>query len=138
VSDDVRFVDRVLTEGTLYDGNIWFPKKLNYIRTENGTKTRSAETTIEVISLNKPLPPDTFSPKTIVKPNTPVAWHLDRDRPSPEDQLVWDGEKVVPVDKLSQMMNNAPEFGALRIALILVGIALILLGIGLKLRKRYL
>jgi hypothetical protein len=138
VSDDVRFVDRVLTEGHLYDGNIWFPKKLNYIRTENEIKTCSAETTIEVISLNKPLPPDTFSPKTIVKPNTPVAWHLDRDRPFPGSELVWDGEKVVPVDKLSQMMNNAPEFGALRIALILVGIALILLGIGLKLRKRYL
>jgi hypothetical protein len=138
VSEDVQFVDRVLTEGALYDGNIWFPRKLNYKRTENGIVTCSAETTIEVISLNKPLPPDTFSPKTIVKPNTPVAWHLNRDRPFPEGELAWDGEKIVVVDGFSQLINKAPEFGTVRIALILAGLALIFLGIGLKLRKRYL
>ncbi|MDR0609724.1 MAG: hypothetical protein LBG58_06410 [Planctomycetaceae bacterium] len=138
VSDNVQFVDRVQTTGALYEGNIWFPKKLNYKRTENGVTTCSEETTIEVISLNKPLPPDTFSPKTIVKPDTPVAWHLNRDRPFPEGELAWDGEKIVVVDRFSPMINNPPEFGWTRIVLILIGLALIFLGIGLKLRKRYL
>ncbi|MDR0704248.1 MAG: hypothetical protein LBF88_04595 [Planctomycetaceae bacterium] len=133
VSDNIQFVDRVLTQRALYDGTIWFPHKLNYKRTENGVVTCSEETTIEVISLNKPLPPDTFSPKNIVEPNTPVAWHLDRDRPVPDGELIWDGEQVI--DHFSMAMRDVPKFGAARIVFILVGIALICLGIGLKLRK---
>ncbi|MDR1922858.1 MAG: hypothetical protein LBQ66_00670 [Planctomycetaceae bacterium] len=137
-SGDILFVDQVVPEGDLFgDQKIWFPGKLHYKRTENNIVTRSSEEVIEVISLNESLPADTFSPKTIVKPDTPVAWHLDRDRPFPEGELVWDGEKIVVVDHFSKMMKETPRIGIANIVLMLLGLVLIFFGLGLRLIKRY-
>ncbi|MCL2120504.1 MAG: hypothetical protein FWH27_18985, partial [Planctomycetaceae bacterium] len=88
-----RFVDSVTIEGDVYAGDVWYPKSVFYERRDGDIVTDKSETRIKVTSLNEPLPRDTFSPKGIsfLKPDTPVAWHLDRDRPVPSGELVWDG-----------------------------------------------
>jgi hypothetical protein len=137
-SGDILFVDQVIPEGDLLgDKKIWFPRKLHYKRTENNIVTRTSEEVIEVISLNESLSADTFSPKTIVKPDTPVAWHLERYRPFPEGELIWDGEKIVVVDHFSKMMKETPRIGTANIVLILLGLALLFWGTGLHLIKKY-
>lgn len=138
--EGTHFIDCIDVETEMRkDGNIWFPTALHYRRTENDIMTCNAETTIKIVSLNEPLPADTFSPKGIsfLKPGTPVAWHLDRDRPFPEGELEWDGEQVVLVDEFGKMMRESSHFSPFRIFCILLGLALICIGIGMKLRTKY-
>jgi hypothetical protein len=120
-----------------FRGNLWFPTTMYYKRTENTETTCNVKTTIKVISLNEPLPPNTFSPKGIgiLKPDTPVAWHLDRNRPM-EGELVWNGNEIVAVDEFGKMMRESTRFSSFNIFLILLGAAMICFGIGLKLVKK--
>ncbi len=135
----VEFVDGVDSETEKYQDKTWFPNKLTYRRTEDGKETMSAIANITLHSLNEPLPADTFSPKGIrfLKPNTPVEWNLDRDRPVAKGQLIWDGNEVVALDEFRQMMRESTRFSSFRVFIILLGIAFICLGIGLKLHKRF-
>ncbi|MDR1964953.1 MAG: hypothetical protein LBQ50_14375 [Planctomycetaceae bacterium] len=135
--DGIDYLDRIDTKGEVIEKNIWFPIQTHFSRTENGKVTRSSIAKFQILSLNQPLPVDTFSPKSIVKPDTPVAWHLDRDRPFPEAELIWDGEKIVPIDYVSKMMQEAPRIGTFNIISIILGLVLISFGIGLKLYKKY-
>ena len=134
----VYYIDRVDSETEKYQDKIWFPQKLTYKRTENGEVTMTAEARIKIHALNDPLPPDTFSPKGIsfLKPDTPVAWHLDRDRPVPSGELVWDGNEVVALDEFAKMMRESRRLGPANYFFMLLGIALILIGLGMKLRKK--
>ncbi|MDR3109476.1 MAG: hypothetical protein LBU65_07300 [Planctomycetaceae bacterium] len=131
----VLFIDRVDSETENYQDKIWFPVKLVYKRTENGKVTCDAETRIKIHSLNKPLPSDTFSPKGVsfLMPDTPVAWHLDRDRPVAEGELVWNGNEVVAANELLREPTRLRPFN---IFLMLLGIALICIGLGMKFWKK--
>ncbi|MDR2170870.1 MAG: hypothetical protein LBP59_12070 [Planctomycetaceae bacterium] len=90
-------VERLESKTEKFKNSIWFPTKLKYKQRMNKKITQNYEATIKVISLNEPLAADLFSPKGIsfLKPDTPVNWRLDRDRPA-EGELKWDGEKIVP------------------------------------------
>jgi hypothetical protein len=130
--DSMLFVDQVIVDDDLFEGKIYFPKTLHYKRLENGKVTRLVKTEIEVISLNQPLPADTFSPKGVsfLKPDTPVAWHLDRDRPFPEGELIWDGDNVVLLDAFGRMMQEPRQIGTVNMVLVFLGIACICFGVG--------
>lgn len=99
----LKSMDVIEVDGNFYDdSSIWFPSNINYSRFEGDKKTRSSRTNIIVKSLNKQLPRDTFSLNdiAILKPGTVVHWALDRDRPFPEGEMIWDGNKIVAVDEL--------------------------------------
>ena len=135
------YINSVDSESEKYQNKIWFPTKLTYKRTVNGTVVASQEAQVKVISLNEPLHEDTFSPKGIsfLKPGTPVAWAMERDRPAPKEQLVWNGKEVVAEGtfELEKVMAESVRFKPINLFLMLVGIALILFGIGLHLWKKY-
>jgi hypothetical protein len=140
-SDGIVYVDGVDSESEEYQNKILFPTKLTYRRTENGKVTASQDVQIKVISLNEPLPPDTFSPKgiSILKPGTPVSWAMERDRPEEKGELVWDGNNVVArgTFELDKAMKESTRFKPLSVFFMLLGVALILFGIGMKLWKKY-
>ncbi|MDR2651134.1 MAG: hypothetical protein LBC68_02295 [Prevotellaceae bacterium] len=134
--EKIIFIDRVESETEKFQGEIWFPTKLRYRRTENGKVTMRLDATIKVISLNEPLPPNTFYPKGVdfLKPDTPVVWALDRDRPAEEGELVWNGEEVVPVVTTSKATLSVKSVGDLKIRIffVLFGLAMIFIGVGIK------
>jgi hypothetical protein len=136
-TQNIDYLDRLDVQGEVVQGKYWFPTRTVFQRLENGKVTRSSETTITILSLNEPLPVDTFSPKSIVKPDTPVMWALDRDRPVPEGSLIWDGNAVVAEDAFGKMMAETVRFKPINMFFMLLGVALILFGIGLKLWKKY-
>jgi len=140
-SDGILYIDGVDSESEKYKSKIWFPSKLMYKRTENGKVTESQEVQIKVISLNEPLPENTFSPKGIsfLKPGTPVSWAMERDRPVPKGQLVWNGNEVVAMGEyeLASVMAESVRSKPNNMFFILLGVALILFGIGMKLWKKY-
>jgi len=119
----------------------YLPKKLKYVRKEQGKITSTSEISVNVVSLNEPLPENTFSPKGIsfLKPGTPVMWALERDRPVKEGNLVWNGSEVVAEGtfELDRMMAESVRFKPVNMFFMLLGVALILFGIGLKLWKKY-
>jgi len=140
-SDGILYIDGVDSETEKYKGKIWYPVKLAYRRTEDGNVTASQDTHIKVISLNEPLPENTFSPKGIsfLKPGTPVSWAMERDRPVEKGELVWDGKEVTAMGtfEFEKMRRESMRFKPINMFFILLGIALILFGIGWKLWKRY-
>ena len=140
-SEGILYIDGVDSESEKYRNKIWFPKKLTYRRTEDGRVTESQETLIKVISLNEPLPENTFSPKGIsfLKPGAPVSWALERDRPVEKGELVWNGKEVVArgTFELDKVVAESTHFKPINLFFILLGVALILFGIGLKLWKKY-
>jgi hypothetical protein len=133
-SEKVLFIDRMESETEKIKGEFWFPVKLKYRRTENGKITEDYEATIKIISLNEPLPPNTFSPKGVdfLKPETPVIWALDRDKPA-EGNLEWDGEKIVPIETKGKVVAEPSGSNIkFRIFFVLLGIAMIFIGVGIK------
>ena len=140
-SDEILYIDGVDSESEKYQNKIWFPTKLTYRRTENGKISESQDTLIKVVSLNEPLPPDTFSPKGIdfLKPGTPVMWALERDRPVEKTELIWDGNNVVArgTFELDKIMEESVRVKPINMFFMLLGIALILFGIGRILWKKY-
>jgi hypothetical protein len=140
-SNGILYIDGVDSESEKYQNKIWFPTKLTYQRTENGKITASQNTQINVLSLNEPLPPDTFSPKGIsfLKPGTPVSWAMERDRPVEKGELVWDGNNVVSrgTFEIDKIIAESTRFKPINIFFMLLGVALILFGIGMKLWKKY-
>ncbi|MDR0705858.1 MAG: hypothetical protein LBF88_12855 [Planctomycetaceae bacterium] len=136
-SNGTNYLDRIDIQSETRE-NYWFPSKIVYQRQINGKIDRTSETTIKVLSINKPLSSDIFSPKGInfLKPGTPVAWHWDRDRPVVEGRLEWDGDKVVGVDEFSKIMQESRRLQPFNLFLIFLGTALICFGICLKLLKK--
>jgi hypothetical protein len=136
----IDYLERTDVQGEMVQGKYWFPTQVSHQRFENDKMTRSSITKIIVHSLNTPLPSDTFSPKSIVKPDTPVAWHVGRDRPvATRGKLVWDGNNVVArgTFELDKAMKESTRFKPLSVFFMLLGVALILFGIGMKLWKKY-
>jgi len=116
----------------------FLPKKLKYVRKEQGKITSKAEISVNAISVNDQLSPEIFSLKgiDILQPDTPVEWSLTRDRPFPEGRMVWDGKDIVLEDRLAAALKDSGRFFWFRLACVLIGLALICWGLALKSRKK--
>lgn len=115
---------------------IWFPVSWRYERREGGTVTFTENADVTVVSLNEPLDETVFSLRGIdvLKKGSPVAWHMDHDRPFPEGSLLWDGERIVAAEpgvaeRLSEVAGRSrrPVLIGLNVILISGAIAAILL-----------
>ncbi|MDR1957506.1 MAG: hypothetical protein LBQ54_00380 [Planctomycetaceae bacterium] len=132
------FVAEANFENVCYDGKIWFPYKILSTRYEQKKLTRAAETTLKILSLNKPLQPEVFSLTGIdlLKKDTPVSWNLERDRPYPEGQLIWDGKNIVVMDELGHVKERMSKFHPIQKFLMFLGLSAVFLGVAMKLYKR--
>lgn len=112
-----------------YSENVWFPKKAVF-KSVNQNKEESSEIIdIDIVSLNKPLAPDTFSLKGIkfLPKQTSVIWASAGISPFGQNNF-WDGNKLISKSPIKQMVPS-PNYTRF---LIYINIAVILLFIGIR------
>ncbi|MBX9790448.1 MAG: hypothetical protein K2Y37_16130 [Pirellulales bacterium] len=125
-------IDLALDEAS----GIWFPK---HARTESrtaGKLEREEDCTIEVISLNQPIPPEVF---TFAGIGVPVGWPVsDHTRPDIDRPLAWDGKAVVTVERAADTARAATRTNVIYLAgaLVLAAVALVLLWRFFSLRRQ--
>ena len=95
VVNNMRYQDSVSIKNERHrPSNIWFPVECWYQRLEDGKVTREEQLKVTVVSLNEPIPPETF---TLAGMGIPPGVHVSR---VPEDEHlvgvnVWNGREVV-------------------------------------------
>lgn len=70
----------------------WFPKRCKVERHVDGVLTEEEDTTVEVHSLNKLVPPATFGVEALGLPTGTKVQYLDRAK---GEEKVWDGSRLV-------------------------------------------
>jgi hypothetical protein len=100
-----RWTDTIETEvEQVTPGMIWFPTRYHYKRTLKGADVEE-QGTIQVVSLNEPIPPEVFTLQGIgVPPGWPVT---DHTRPDINTPLAWDGSRIVSVTKAQREIEAA-------------------------------
>ncbi|MBX9790447.1 MAG: hypothetical protein K2Y37_16125 [Pirellulales bacterium] len=116
---------------------LWFPVKCHYERKSSRPREeRTEDCTIQVISLNQPIPPEVF---TFAGIGVPVGWPVsDRTRPDIDRQLAWDGQAVVTVERAADTARAATRTNVIYLAgaLVLAAVALVLLWRFFSLRRQ--
>ncbi|MBX9790449.1 MAG: outer membrane lipoprotein-sorting protein [Pirellulales bacterium] len=128
--------DTVDVEVALHEpSGLWFPV---HSHCRNGVNDRidcDEDCTIQVISLNQPIPPEVF---TFAGIGVPVGWPVsDHTRPDIDRQLAWDGQAVVTVERAADTARAATRTNVIYLAgaLVLAAVALVLLWRFFSLRR---
>ena len=120
-SFDTVDVDLALHEPS----GLWFPVHTNCRNGIGDRIEREEDCTIEVISLNQPIPPEVF---TFAGIGVPVGWPVsDYTRPDIDRQLAWDGRAVASVERAADTARAATRTNVVYLvgALVLAAVALL-------------
>jgi hypothetical protein len=111
------------------ESGIWFP--VSYIEDEmaDGKPYSHDECQVQIFSLNKKLPKETFTPKGI---NVPIGTRVYIYPPPAVDNFFWDGEKIAGEFGTVLEPTEMPKNNATRYFFIACGLALISLASLLK------
>jgi len=113
----------------------WFPKHAHTESRTAGKLEREEDSTIEVVSLNQPIPPEVF---TFAGIGVPVGWPVsDHTRPDIDRQLAWDGRAVASVERAADTARAATRTNVVYLvgALLLAAVASLLLWRFFSLRR---
>lgn len=128
--EELKLVDAVDVSASLHEpSGIWFPTRFHYQRSAGDqaveqvkTEEEEEEGTVEIISLNEPIPPEVF---TFAGVGVPIGWPVsDRTRPDVSGPLAWDGKSAVSVEHAADTARAATRvsfvylFGAALLALV--------------------
>ena len=101
---------------------VWFPQHFHTWSSKGEDVEYDEDGTVEVISLNEPIPPEVF---TFAGVGVPIGWPVsDRTRPDVSGPQAWDGQAVVSVkraadaSRVASRVNFVYLFGAALLALV--------------------
>ncbi len=104
---------------------LWFPSQIHYIRRSNGNVDTDETLTVKVRSLNKPLPPETFTFAGMGLPNGTEVSSIGLGEPT---SLFWTGAELLPGYPVE-------PGGSSRWWLWLAGVSAVLIGVVLVVRS---
>jgi hypothetical protein len=123
-SADNSLVDQAdYTVAEYKNSGIWFPTISEYKRMRNGNIESFQNLSVQVVSLNEPLPADIFNPKSFDVPLGKTAYTAGKKSIG---KLYWDGNKIA--NENETVLNSIPipsRGNAFRYFLIAAGLALI-------------
>lgn len=102
---------------------IWFPESYTYTQHKDGKLTKKEHTRVNVVSLNKSLPADTFALAGI---GVPAGKQVYFEGMHDNGIAVWDGNRIVPLG--GQLASTTTEWSGRRIfVLVICAVALIVM-----------
>jgi hypothetical protein len=141
----VQYVDQVQSSYSEHSGE-WLPETCVYKRFIDGKENMHEEIHVTVMSINQPLPPETFELSGIpeLRAGTSVNWvSSDHAPPGRPGTLVWDGSRIVPrggvAGTIPDEEGSAGMFGSRRILLavnVLVVSVLVAIVVWLRRKRR--
>lgn len=138
VADGTEIVDELLCSGVKEHAfGVWFPEKMEFSRSTNGTPTIQALTEITQVQIQDAISPGTFSIASMptVHPGTVVLWDRDAPRPVADGQLEWSGSEIIA--KKNDTVAFVPTGGSSKRSLFFALSTLVLIiGILLLVRRK--
>ncbi len=113
---------------------LWFPTGHTYTRFVRGKLTREQRAAIKVVSLNEPLPEDTF---TLAGIGVPAGQRVHRVPEPPGARAeYWDGENIVPLEAEGTIPDQVYSTTRLVLAAVSVIGAIVVVIVSVRFRRR--
>lgn len=105
-TEDFRVIT-TLTPRRFPDSGLWFPEAFEISDYQSGKLTETRRSTVEVLSLNQPIPASRFEVPAMRLPAGTVVAEIPPGRKT----MVWDGESLVDYDYFNASPNGQLEPG---------------------------